>query len=68
MGIKKKYLPFEPAREFARGLQLATQRDWERYCKSRQFPSNIPKNPRSVYAKDGWISFPDWLGHVHTPV
>jgi hypothetical protein len=64
MGIPKKYLPFEIARKFARGLQLATQRDWQRYCKSRPLPSDIPRDPRKAYAKDGWISFPDWLGYA----
>ena len=63
MGMKKNsYLPFTAARKFVRSLQLATQRDWQRYCKSRPLPSDIPRDPRRVYAKDGWISFPDWLG------
>jgi superfamily II DNA or RNA helicase len=68
LGITKKYLPFEAARNFARSLKLANQRDWQRYYKSRHFPPNIPKDPRRVYAKQGWISFPDWLGYVHKPV
>ena len=59
---RQRYLPFKVAREFARSLHLGTQREWQRYCKSRVLASNIPKDPRKVYAKDGWIGFPDWLG------
>jgi superfamily II DNA or RNA helicase len=59
---RQRYLPFKVAREFARSLHLVTQREWQRYCKSHFLPSNILKDPRKVYAKDGWIGFPDWLG------
>ena len=68
MGIKKKYLPFNAAREFARSLKLGTQRDWQQYCKSNSLPAGIPRDPRRVYEKDGWAGFPDWLGEPRSPV
>jgi hypothetical protein len=58
LGIKKKYLPFNMARKFARSLKLATQKDWQLYCKSNSLPSGIPRDPRRVYEKRrlGWFS------------
>ena len=69
MGAKKKsHLPFNDARKFARSVRAATQRDWQRYCKSKPLPSGVPKGTgRRVYAKDGWISFPDWLQNARKP-
>lgn len=58
------WMPFEEAREFVRGLGLKNQSDWTLYCKSGEKPSNIPSNPYGVYSREGWISFPDFLGYV----
>ncbi len=34
--------------------------DWMKYTKSKNFPSDIPKQPR-VYKKE-WKGWPDFLG------
>ena len=58
----RKYLSFNEAREFVRGLKLKTGNEWKQYCKSGKKPDNIPISARKVYKSDGWISMGDWLG------
>lgn len=61
-----KYLSFEEARDFARGLGLKTTREWQIYCIGKNSrlglkPNNIPRSPEQVYRRDGWINYKDWL-------
>jgi len=57
------FLPFAEARQFARGLGLKSQIEWEEYRRSGNRPADIPANPHRVYAKEfaGWA---DWLGYL----
>lgn len=57
-----KYLSFVNAREVVHQLKLQNQKQWRNYCKSGNKLTAIPSNPDKVFAKDGWISYPDWLG------
>jgi hypothetical protein len=59
---RKQYRSHSSARNFVRELKLSTQRGWEAYCQSGKLPSDIPADPRRVYAKDGWPGMRDWLG------
>jgi len=43
---KIKYLPFEEAREYVRKLGLKDVKEWNEFKKSKEFPENIPKNPK----------------------
>jgi superfamily II DNA or RNA helicase len=52
---------FEEARNYMRSTQLKTIYDWRKYCKSDQFPKDIPKAPDHYYKSQGWVSFNDWL-------
>ncbi len=54
--------PFERARAFAHRLKVKSEHDWRKYCKSGKKPDDIPSQPDSRYAKDGWSSWGDWLG------
>src|SRR5205823_4683962 len=54
--------PFEEAREFARRLGLRNVRQWHVWARSAKRPSDVPANPKLVYAKKGWIAWGDWLG------
>jgi len=56
------YLPFEEAREFARGLKLSSYKEWNIFCKSGKKPENIPYSPSRTYLNSSWISMGDWLG------
>ena len=58
----RKYLSFNEARKFVRGLKLKNGAEWKRFCKSKNMPSNIPVSARKVYKEDGFISMDDWLG------
>ena len=57
-----RFLPFKEAREYARSLKLKSSKEWFAFCKSKDFPHNIPKTPGGAYANDGWDGFSDWLG------
>jgi hypothetical protein len=64
--LNPRYLPFEDARHFARGLGLSSVREWRAFCRGRQpelgeRPGNVPANPESVYLRHGWKGYADWL-------
>ncbi|MBX7065617.1 MAG: DEAD/DEAH box helicase family protein [Parachlamydiales bacterium] len=58
----KSFLSFDKAREFIRSLNLESETQWRRYCKSGNKPFDIPSNPALFYRDIGWTSWPDWLG------
>jgi hypothetical protein len=60
---KGKFLTFHQARKKARTLGLKRKREWEKLCKSKNRPKNIPVCPRLVYKEYGWTNFPDFLGY-----
>ena len=62
--INIKYLSFVNAKEIVHQLNLQNQKQWRNYCKSGNKLTTIPSNPDRVFAKDGWISWPDWLGTI----
>ena len=59
--MKKQYRSFESAREFARKLNLKSQKEWNDYCKSGKKPDDIPSTPRGTY-KNEYKGDGDWLG------
>jgi len=59
---KRKYLGFDEARTFARGLGLSGKTAWEKWSAEGRRPNNIPGNPRKVYKETGWNGWADWLG------
>jgi hypothetical protein len=59
---QSRYRPFEDARAFVHTLGLSSAVEWQTFCKSGNKPDDIPANPMSVYAKEGWTSLGDWLG------
>jgi len=60
--MKKEFRDFESAREFARNLNLKTQKEWFEYCKSANKPDDIPQSPNKTYKKD-FKGYGDWLGN-----
>ncbi len=56
------FLSFNEAKCFIHTLKLKGQKDWEKYCKSGNKPSNIPTNPQRTYKNKGWINWSDFLG------
>jgi superfamily II DNA or RNA helicase len=61
------YRNFHEARDFIRSLNFKTKKQWGLYLRGTfpgkgKCPEDIPRLPDVVYADDGWISYPDWLG------
>jgi superfamily II DNA or RNA helicase len=64
---RRKRIPFNEARKFAKTLKLKGQKDWNAYCKGElphlePKPEGIPACPWESYKNDGWINLGDWLG------
>ena len=55
----KVYRSFESAREFARALNLKSEKEWKEYCRSGNKPDDIPTSAAKTYKKDfkGWGDF-----------
>jgi predicted helicase len=60
--VKIPWRKFEEARRFARELELTNWEEWQNFSKTEKKPTDIPACPNSVYKKNGWISWGDWLG------
>jgi hypothetical protein len=57
---KISWRPFEEAREFARGLDLSSVRDWMIYINSYGLPPDVPYHPERIYGGH-WVDWSDWL-------
>ncbi len=57
------YRNFIDAREFARGLNLKSYKEWSEFCKNGSKPKDISNNPQNTYKNNGWISWGDFLGN-----
>lgn len=60
--IGTEYLDFYEARQFARGLELNSAREWKSYV-GKNRPKNMPYDPQQFYKNKGWIGWKDWLGY-----
>jgi hypothetical protein len=58
----RQYRGFKEARAFSRGLGLKSTKEWIKFCKSGDKPSDVPTNPNAVYKEAGWAGYGDWLG------
>ena len=56
-----RFLPFEQALAFARGLHLTSAVAWRAWNKTGARPVNIPGSPDSVYKHVGWQGWSHWL-------
>jgi hypothetical protein len=61
------YRDFNAAKSFVRSLQLKDDKEWKLFCSGKlknrgTLPSDIPRTPQVVYAKEGWAGLGDWLG------
>ncbi len=57
-----KFSSFEDARKFVHTLQIKSQQDWFKYCKSGEKPKDIPQDVANQYKDKGWAGYGDWLG------
>jgi len=58
----REYWSFEKAREYVHNLKIKSQREWVQFIKSGKLPKEIPANANTVYSKNGWKGYGDWLG------
>ena len=58
----RTYRSFVEARAFVQELEIKSQGQWRSYCNSGRKPQDIPANPNSTYASQGWKGYGDWLG------
>jgi hypothetical protein len=58
----KKYRSFNDAVKYVCSLNLKSQKEWQKYCKSGNKPDDIPSIPNRTYKNKGWITWGDWLG------
>jgi superfamily II DNA or RNA helicase len=59
--------PFKQARAYARSLHLKSSTDWRQFAASKKRPADIPADPNTAYAKEGWRGMSDWLGTQRKP-
>jgi hypothetical protein len=52
----------EEASKFARKLRLRSQKEWFAWVRLGKLPDDVPANPQSVYANDGWKGWGYFLG------
>ena len=55
-------LPFAEALSVARSRGLASQKEWQAWCKAGMRPSNVHSNPHKFYKDGGWQGWGHWLG------
>ena len=58
----KVFIDFYKARKIIKKLNFKSQKDWKNFCNSKNYKSEIPKNPPGVYKNRGWINWADFLG------
>ena len=57
------FLEFEVARESVWELGLKSVEEWREWCREGQRLDTIPSAPDVTYKREGWQSWPDWLGY-----
>jgi hypothetical protein len=64
-GRPSRMRPFAAARAFARSLHLSGAPAWKLWCRTHagERPRDVPTNPHTTYAGNGWVSWPDFLGN-----
>ena len=59
--VSQNFWPFEKAREFVRGFNFKSKKEYYQYVKTDQRPQELPTGPDVTY-KNEWISWGDFLG------
>ena len=60
-GRSKQFRDFEKARVFAQSLALNSYKDWCKYCRSGEKPTDIPTAANETYKNLGWKGWTDFL-------
>ena len=57
----RQFREFELAKEFVHSLNIADQKEWQKWCVSGNRPCDIPSLPNCSYV-NSWNGWRDWLG------
>lgn len=57
----REFRAFEDARRIVIKLKFKNRNDWKKFVKSKNFPSDLPKDPTISYKKE-WKTWGDFLG------
>jgi hypothetical protein len=60
---KFNWMNFEEAREYVRGLNIKSAKEYTSFWRNKKLPINLPAKPYNTYKSDGFISMPDFLGY-----
>ena len=58
----KQFRSLTESRKLAISLGPKTQHEWKNYLKKNKLPNDVPHDPQTVYAKEGWKGWGDFLG------
>ena len=62
---RKKFRGYKEARAWSQTLGFTTKAQWIAFCKSPNFPSDVPKRPDFYYGKEkAWITWKNFLGYT----
>jgi superfamily II DNA or RNA helicase len=59
---KFNWMDFEEAREYVRGLNIKSAKEYTSFWRNKKLPINLPAKPYNTYKNDGWISVGNFLG------
>ena len=63
LGVEKtSWMPFQESKKFVQSLGLKSEKEYHKYCKTKDKPENLPKSPDNVYKNSGWKSWADFFG------
>lgn len=58
----QSYLPILESKKIIQEYGLKSRREWIELKKLKKIPKNVPRDPPSAYAKNGWLGWGDFLG------
>jgi hypothetical protein len=58
----RNFKSYEEAKSFVRTLELKGAKEWFKYNREGNKPTDIPANPENTYKNEGWVSWGDFLG------
>ena len=60
---KEEYYDYETALNMVHELNISSNKEWRKYCKSGEKDVKIPNNPEIIYS-ESWVDWYEWLGKV----
>ena len=55
---------YKEAKKFIQKFNIASSRDYFRFCKTKDFVVNLPQSPGRTYKDKGWVDWKEFLGYT----